>query len=209
MWLAWSEADFLPLFFLFFFFQYSDAIRDGNRTTTIPETSMGGHSTVDPALGSECPRLKCSRGHDQGINDDTRESRGCPWRRTANTERAPHSWLSCIFLWIFLKDVFTRGQFWHSGIVIACVCVCVCVSVCVSLCVNHLLTVRKQFLSITLLSTQDGGRHSGQGCLQRLFLTSMHVSKGYPCPPGSLQYVGFTGAIRWSVGLFSGRNRAA
>ena len=33
--------------------------------------------------------------------------------------------------------VFTRGQFWPSGIVIACVCVCV--GVCVSLCVNHLL----------------------------------------------------------------------
>ena len=34
---------------------------------------------------------------------------------------------------------FTRGQFWPSGIVVACVCVClsVCLSVC--LCVNHLL----------------------------------------------------------------------
>ena len=31
--------------------------------------------------------------------------------------------------------IFTRGQFWPSGIVVACVCVCV--SVCV--CVNHLL----------------------------------------------------------------------
>ena len=29
--------------------------------------------------------------------------------------------------------VFTRGQFWPSGIVVACVCV----SVCVCLCVNH------------------------------------------------------------------------
>ena len=29
--------------------------------------------------------------------------------------------------------IFTRGQFWPSGIVVACVCVCV------SLCVNHLL----------------------------------------------------------------------
>ena len=66
----------------------------------------------------------------------------------------------------------------------------------------------KQLLSITLLSTQDGGRHSGQGRLQRLFLTSMHVSKGYPCPPDSLQYVGFTGVICWSADLFSGRNRA-
>ena len=32
--------------------------------------------------------------------------------------------------------VFTRGQFWPSGIVVACVCVCVCVclSVCLSVC---------------------------------------------------------------------------
>ena len=37
--------------------------------------------------------------------------------------------------------IFTRGQFWPSGIVVACVCVCVCVFVCLSvrLCVNHLL----------------------------------------------------------------------
>ena len=34
---------------------------------------------------------------------------------------------------------FTRGQFWPSGIVVACVCVCVCVCLSVCLCVNHLL----------------------------------------------------------------------
>ena len=33
--------------------------------------------------------------------------------------------------------IYTRGQFWLSGIVVACVCVCV--RMCVSLCVNHLL----------------------------------------------------------------------
>ena len=34
--------------------------------------------------------------------------------------------------------VFTRGQFWPPGIVIACVCVCVCQSVCQSLaCPRH------------------------------------------------------------------------
>ena len=40
-----------------------------------------------------------------------------------------------------MGSVFTRGQFWPSGIVVACVCVCVCVCVCLSvcLCVNHLL----------------------------------------------------------------------
>ena len=32
-------------------------------------------------------------------------------------------------------DIFTRGQFWPSGIVVACVCVSVCLCVCVS--VNH------------------------------------------------------------------------
>ena len=31
--------------------------------------------------------------------------------------------------------IFTQGQFWPSGIVVACVCVCMCVCVCVS--VNH------------------------------------------------------------------------
>ena len=42
---------------------------------------------------------------------------------------------------INLVIIFTRGQFWPSGIVVACVCVCVCVCVCLSvcLCVNHLL----------------------------------------------------------------------
>ena len=41
-----------------------------------------------------------------------------------------------------IKDmflIFTRGQFWPSGIVVACVCVCVCVCLSVCLCVNHLL----------------------------------------------------------------------
>ena len=65
----------------------------------------------------------------------------------------------------------------------------------------------KQLLSITLLSTKDGGKHSGQGCLQRLFLTPMHVSKGCPRPPDSSQYVGCTSAMCWSYSV-SGRNRA-
>ena len=36
----------------------------------------------------------------------------------------------------FRYSIFTRGQFWPSGIVVACVClfVCVCVSVCQSVC---------------------------------------------------------------------------
>ena len=35
------------------------------------------------------------------------------------------------------EPLFTRGQFWPSGIVVACVCVCVHVCVSVCLCVNH------------------------------------------------------------------------
>ena len=34
---------------------------------------------------------------------------------------------------LFAHFFFTRGQFWPSGIVVACVCVCVCLSVCQSL----------------------------------------------------------------------------
>ena len=48
---------------------------------------------------------------------------------------------SVTFGWTDPVGIFTRGQFWPSGIVVACVCVCVCLSVC--LCV-----------SITCLSTR-------------------------------------------------------
>ena len=41
-------------------------------------------------------------------------------------------WQKVAFYWLF---VFTWGQFWRLGIVVACICVCL--SVCV--CVNHLL----------------------------------------------------------------------
>ena len=44
--------------------------------------------------------------------------------------------ISCIYLY-FIADcfthvelIFTRGQFWPSGIVVACVCLSVCASVC-------------------------------------------------------------------------------
>ena len=39
---------------------------------------------------------------------------------------------NCRYLVTFLRkhaNFFTRGQFWPSGIVVACVCVCVCLSV--------------------------------------------------------------------------------
>ena len=39
-----------------------------------------------------------------------------------------------LFVAIFWETIFTRGQFWPSGIVVACVCVCVCLSVCPSVC---------------------------------------------------------------------------
>ena len=35
---------------------------------------------------------------------------------------------------VCLSHLFTRGQFWPSGIVVACVCVCVCLSVCLYVC---------------------------------------------------------------------------
>ena len=42
-----------------------------------------------------------------------------------------------IFIWKhffkFEVSIFTRGQFWPSGIVVVCVCVCVCLCVCQSL----------------------------------------------------------------------------
>ena len=39
-----------------------------------------------------------------------------------------------ISTWMYFQCLFTRGQFWPSGIVIACVCVCVRVCVCQSVC---------------------------------------------------------------------------
>ena len=41
-----------------------------------------------------------------------------------------------IYLALFYayRCIFTRGQFWPSGIVVACVCVCVCLSVCLCVC---------------------------------------------------------------------------
>ena len=39
--------------------------------------------------------------------------------------------LSILFL---IQFIFTRGQYWPTGIVVACVCVCVCLCVCQSVC---------------------------------------------------------------------------
>ena len=39
-------------------------------------------------------------------------------------------------LWTHHMLLFTQGQFWPSGIVVACVFVCVCLSVCLSVCVS-------------------------------------------------------------------------
>ena len=44
------------------------------------------------------------------------------------------------------------------------------------------VTVRKQFLSIMLLSIRDEERHSKWGCLQRVSATSMYVSRCYSYP---------------------------
>ena len=76
------------------------------------------------------------------------------------------------FLWLFFSRFqllrnsfisfnsmcfFTRGQFWPSGIVVACVCVCVCVYVCVS--VNH-----KFVRTITRQSFKLGSPNLDQRC---------------------------------------------
>ena len=45
---------------ILFFFQYSDDVRDGNRTTNNPENNVGDHSKFAAVLVCECPRLKCS-----------------------------------------------------------------------------------------------------------------------------------------------------
>ena len=42
---------------------------------------------------------------------------------------------------VCLSHLFTRGQFWPSGIVVACVCVCVCLFVCPSVCPSVCLSV--------------------------------------------------------------------
>ena len=44
-------------------------------------------------------------------------------------------WVNFFCCIIFL--IFTRGQLWPSGIVVACVCLCVCVCMCVCVSVNH------------------------------------------------------------------------
>ena len=50
---------------------------------------------------------------------------GLPWTQIT------HGQGTCIY-----GAIFTRGQFWPSGIVVACVCVCVCVCVCLSVCLS-------------------------------------------------------------------------
>ena len=55
-----------------------------------------------------------------------------------NIDSASMNWFSVIIavitVFTILSLIFTRGQFWPSGIVVACVCVCVCLSVCLSVC---------------------------------------------------------------------------
>ena len=60
----------------------------------------------------------------------------------------PMGWHACflnVVFWTRLHfcrcnlscSIFTRGQLWPSGIVVACVCLCVCVCMCVCVSVNH------------------------------------------------------------------------
>ena len=62
---------------------------------------------------------------------------GCFRPPPAKLSTQPNWFLVCTLIWwVFGNDsIFTRGQLWPSGIVIACVCLYVCVCVC--LYVNH------------------------------------------------------------------------
>ena len=46
------------------------------------------------------------------------------------------AWWRTTISWNNFYFFITRGQFWPSGIVVACVCVCVCVCVCLSVCLS-------------------------------------------------------------------------
>ena len=58
----------------------------------------------------------------------------CHWKRPPTTCPV----IKCaLFILVCSSTIFTRGQFWPSGIVIACVCVCVRVCVCQSVWQSH------------------------------------------------------------------------
>ena len=87
-----------------------------------------------------------------------------------------------------MHTVFTRGQFWPSGIVVACVCVCVsvcqsvCLSVCLSVCVcvNHLL-VRP----ITLDPFKLGSPNLDQRCKRPWLRSLLFWGGNWPWPSRS------------------------
>ena len=58
------------------------------------------------------------------------------WVITSHRKQCMYLLIHVLFFHGSLGDlhaIFTRGQFWPSGIVVACICVCVCLSVCQSL----------------------------------------------------------------------------
>ena len=56
---------------------------------------------------------------------------------------------------VWIIPPFTLGQFWPSGIVVACVCVCMCVSVCPSIMVTKVMVVEFLFILMTLFPTES------------------------------------------------------
>ena len=69
--------------------------------------------------------------------------------KTAGISRGSHSWMystSDAIVKMYFFYIFTRGQFWPSGIVIAPVCVSV--SVCVCVCINHLLVRERPIFTV-------------------------------------------------------------
>ena len=82
-----------------------------------------------------------SGGEVEPLSQAPARSVGCPAPGPTYVAH-PLWWLQLVNSHIFpvekLKNVwlfFTRGQFWPSGIVVACVCVSVCS--CVRVCINH------------------------------------------------------------------------
>ena len=73
--------------------------------------------------------------------------------------------------------VITRGQFWPSGIVIACVCVSVRVSVCLCVCINHLLvrTITHQPFTLESPNLNDRPKTPWLRCLLFLWVIDLDL----------------------------------
>ena len=85
----------------------------------------------------------------------------------------------CNYLWLcaivkIMCKVFTQGQFWPSGIVVACVCLCA-VWLCVCVCINHLLVHAITWDLFKLGSTNLDHRCKIPWLRSRLFLQAIDL----------------------------------